>query len=327
MKKNNGFAPIAIVLIIIGVLAIGGIAYYTGKNSNTLPKVEENNLPQEEQNDVVNVPVENNQPVVNNNNEVPTPNNEVDVAPTIKVLSPNGGEVIQVGNKYTIKWNTTGFSSSDDVEISLKNDSISCAPFIVGCQDQFFIASTKNTGSYVWDTNLKMSGASTGHNSISVYKGNNFKINTYISSTNNPSLSVSDYSDKVFTINVKKEISTNWKFVDVCSFKLSVPTNWTFTLGGTDSCFVEFLGDGIRIVSDFGHYSSDLNSYISPNYNVTYETIDGYQAKIVTPTIVGSGVTGVYFGNVGNERLTIIGNNLTSSQQTTALQIFHTIEF
>ena len=60
-----------------------------------------------------------------------------------------------------------------------------------------------------------------------------------------------------------------------------------------------------------------------------------YQAKIVTPTIVGNGVTGIYFADTGissspsfgNEKLTITGNNLTSSQQITALQIFHTIEF
>jgi len=51
MKNNKkGFAGIGIILAIIAVLAIGGGAYYIGKKSNTLPKVEENNLQQEEQN-------------------------------------------------------------------------------------------------------------------------------------------------------------------------------------------------------------------------------------------------------------------------------------
>ncbi len=33
MKTNKGFAPIAIVLVILTVLSVGGIAYYTGKSS------------------------------------------------------------------------------------------------------------------------------------------------------------------------------------------------------------------------------------------------------------------------------------------------------
>ena len=59
MKNNKGFAPIAIVLIVIAVLAVGGVAYYAGKSSSTLPKVSENNVPQENQNNVANVPVQN----------------------------------------------------------------------------------------------------------------------------------------------------------------------------------------------------------------------------------------------------------------------------
>ncbi|MFZ2072192.1 MAG: hypothetical protein WAV10_00720, partial [Minisyncoccia bacterium] len=67
MKKNKaclrrqGFVGLGILIAIIAVLAIGGVAYYTGKKSNTLPKVEENNLQQKEQNqnNVLNVPIVN----------------------------------------------------------------------------------------------------------------------------------------------------------------------------------------------------------------------------------------------------------------------------
>lgn len=38
MKTNKGFAPIAIVLIIIAVLAVGGIAYYAGKSPIPAPQ-------------------------------------------------------------------------------------------------------------------------------------------------------------------------------------------------------------------------------------------------------------------------------------------------
>lgn len=35
MKTSKGFTPIAIVLILVGVLAVGGVAYYAGKSKNT----------------------------------------------------------------------------------------------------------------------------------------------------------------------------------------------------------------------------------------------------------------------------------------------------
>jgi len=59
MKKNKGFGLVAVLLIIVAVLAVGGIAYYAGKSSKTVPVVEENNLPQENQNSALNVPVVN----------------------------------------------------------------------------------------------------------------------------------------------------------------------------------------------------------------------------------------------------------------------------
>ena len=47
MKVNKGFATISIVLIIIAVLAIGSIMYYTRKNSNVLFKNTEKSSDQE----------------------------------------------------------------------------------------------------------------------------------------------------------------------------------------------------------------------------------------------------------------------------------------
>lgn len=92
MKNNKGFAPIALVLIIIAVLVIGGGVYYMGKSSNTLPKVEDNNLQQEEQNqnNVVNTPVEENQ--INNISE-----NKPEVS-YIKVEDNN--PVVLANNKF-----------------------------------------------------------------------------------------------------------------------------------------------------------------------------------------------------------------------------------
>lgn len=47
MKTNKGFAPIALVLILVAVLAVGGVAYYIGKKSNAPTTNQENNQSQD----------------------------------------------------------------------------------------------------------------------------------------------------------------------------------------------------------------------------------------------------------------------------------------
>jgi predicted secreted protein len=54
MRKNKGFAPIAIVLIIIAALAVGGVAYYKAKGSKTTPKIVGDSLLQKNKNSITN---------------------------------------------------------------------------------------------------------------------------------------------------------------------------------------------------------------------------------------------------------------------------------
>ncbi len=128
---------------------------------------------------------------------------------------------------------------------------------------------------------------------------------------------------------VTNETPVNWQFIDANLFTLSLPSNWKFNkLQGTDSYVGEFVGDGIKLSFDFGWYSSRLAEDGDPNYVVTYETIGGYRAKIVEPKVVGSGITGIYFGDLGNQnRFNLYGNDISSSQKETVLKIFRTIKF
>lgn len=127
---------------------------------------------------------------------------------------------------------------------------------------------------------------------------------------------------------VTNRTPTSWQFVDANSFMLSLPPGWKFNkLQGIDSYVGEFVGDGARLGFDFGWYSNSLAEDNDSNHIVTYETIDGYRAKIVIPRITGSGTTGVYFGNLGNQnRFNLYGTNFSSSQQETALKIFRTLK-
>ena len=128
------------------------------------------------------------------------------------------------------------------------------------------------------------------------------------------------------------ETPTNWQFIDAGSFTLSLPPNWKFNkLQGIDSYVGEFVGDDAKLHFDFGWYSNSLAEDSDPNHIVTYETIDGYRAKIVVPKVTGNGITGVYFDKLGDEgpqqtRFNLYGENFTSSQQETALKIFRTLK-
>ena len=134
------------------------------------------------------------------------------------------------------------------------------------------------------------------------------------------------------TPSLTNEMPTNWQFIDADSFTLSLPLGWKFNkLQGIDSYVGEFVGDDAKLHFDFGWYSNSLAEDSDPNHIVTYETIDGYGAKIVVPKVTSNGITGVYFDKLGDDgpqrtRFNLYGENFTSSQQEIALKIFRTLK-
>jgi hypothetical protein len=122
-----------------------------------------------------------------------------------------------------------------------------------------------------------------------------------------------------------------WATADVGGFTISLPPDWEYRpLQGIDSLVGDFAGDGVTMSFDFGWYSNSLADDTDPAYNVTYEMIDGENAKIVIPKATTDGMMGVYFeglGNNGMDRLQISGSGLTDEQQEIVLQMFRTIQF
>lgn len=121
----------------------------------------------------------------------------------------------------------------------------------------------------------------------------------------------------------------SWRKLDAGPFSVSAPPGWEFhQLTGVDSYVGEFVGDGIALRFDFGGYSNDLKKAKKPAYVIAHESIDGFSAKIVSPTTPGHGLTAVYFHNVGHSNaLCLWGEDLTSAQQELVLKIFETIRF
>jgi hypothetical protein len=134
IKNNKGFAPVLILIIVLGVLAVGGVAYFAGKSS--APKneaVNNQNLQTIDQNDVsstidTNVPVQNTTTVSN----IPSTqvSATINTAPqqtecnskspsSIKVLSPNGGEAYQAGQQISVKWQSCNLPQNQEIVVSL----------------------------------------------------------------------------------------------------------------------------------------------------------------------------------------------------------------
>jgi hypothetical protein len=89
MKKNKGFGLIAILLIIVAVLAIGGIAYYIGTKNSSIPQnTQGNNYQPITQNTTPSVPVQNNQ--VNNPVNNSTTTTTTTTQSTTSTNIPNG---------------------------------------------------------------------------------------------------------------------------------------------------------------------------------------------------------------------------------------------
>jgi len=131
---------------------------------------------------------------------------------------------------------------------------------------------------------------------------------------------------------VNDDIIPDWQTIQTDSFIILLPPEWQYLeKQGLDSFVGEFTNNKIILTFDYGWYSSSLVEDNDPNHIVTFEAIDGYNAKIVVPKITENGTTGVYFadlgGNIQKTKFNISGIDIISSQQETVLEIFRSIKF
>jgi len=121
MNKNKGIIGMGLILaIVLGIAVVGGGAYYLGKGSNQevnkIPEVSEINSKVDDIKNIDIKPVEQTKPFVDNNSTNCTPNS----TPSIKVISPNGGETYTAGQKINVKWESCNFrSNAKGVNISV----------------------------------------------------------------------------------------------------------------------------------------------------------------------------------------------------------------
>jgi hypothetical protein len=131
----------------------------------------------------------------------------------------------------------------------------------------------------------------------------------------------------------KDKPPADWQKIDAGAFSLYAPRGWKFhKKQGIDSYVGEIAGGGVVLSFDFGQFSNSLSDAQEPSFVVAHELIHGSEAKIVSPRTPGHGVTAIYFPSVprflkADNKLCLVGNDLTAAQQEVALRIFRTIRF
>ena len=186
--NQKGIAPIAIVLIILGILVLGGGSYYAVKKFQK-PVVQI--CTQEAKQCLDGSYVSRTGP---NCEFAACPTETPTAAPSITVLSPNGGETLKIGETYSIKWSAVG-SNSNDIYISLVENmggvTAPCNFSIVKLAN-----GGSNTGSYSWKILPEYSSDMCGSTKIA---GKQFKIMVSFRDASGR-IVLSDESDNYFNI-------------------------------------------------------------------------------------------------------------------------------
>lgn len=183
-KNNKGSSALKAILFVVIVLLIAFGAYQFGKNSEQ--KRYGNNS------DVVSLPEE----IPDSTNTHSSMSCDAESTPSIKVTSPNGGEVYTAGQQITVNWTTCNISRTNpDMNISLSGGTL-------------LSATTPNDGSQVVTI---PSSTPTGNYQIAV--------------GNASARIIGDGSDRAFTINAaRSNISTT------ISSQYIVGTHWPPTI-------------------------------------------------------------------------------------------------
>lgn len=115
---------------------------------------------------------------------------------SIKVTSPNGGEIWQIGQTYPIRWTTAGYSADALIQISLWDTRYSY---------DTVIAKTANSGSYNFTVPSSLGSTSGG----SLGGSNIYKIRAQVYSTSFQEGVTTDSSDAPFGIATTSNTSTS----------------------------------------------------------------------------------------------------------------------
>lgn len=123
--------------------------------------------------------------------------------------------------------------------------------------------------------------------------------------------------------------------VDTGPFSVALPPGWTYVpRKGIDSFVGELLGPDMRLTFDYGEYWLGRPEPGADGYEVLQETVDWRPADIWLARKAPATVTGLYVAAVNDPaagrpatKLSLVGRNLTPTQQDQALAIIRSLHF
>jgi hypothetical protein len=131
---------------------------------------------------------------------------------------------------------------------------------------------------------------------------------------------------------------TQKHILDFRSFTIETPVTWEkVKVQGIDSYVGKItINSKYSAEFDLGMYSNHLVDEDDPEaanrYTITWNTIDGRKAKIVSPRRVGNGITGIYIDSLWGEglnrtRFNLYTHNLDKINEKLLLNAISTLKF
>ena len=234
MKNSQKGFVVPLLIVIIAVLVVGGGIYvYENKKAEvpaTVDSTVKQSNPIQQETNTPSAPVITHQNIPNNSLVKTTPPaTNVVVTPGLKIISPNGGDVIDITKPLTVSFKPDGYSKH--YSIKLQDDSIpgdySLYTLPGGHQDPNMSGCvggpTCNTGTYFTNQEIaqspnKQSITVTIPESMNIKPGNMFKVQVWEAEN-----SMHDESNSYFTV-------TNSQYVGSLTYSGMTDTGVTFSV-------------------------------------------------------------------------------------------------
>ncbi len=123
-------------------------------------------------------------------------------------------------------------------------------------------------------------------------------------------------------------IPSSWKGYNTRYFTIAIPKTWTITNHTATSGTITNASGSVMLTYTVGVGDSTLDELPKDYYITSHEWVDGVRTFFVRPRGLGADITGAYYKRLPwQKKMTIIGHDLTTTQQQTAFAIFRTVRF
>jgi len=229
---------------------------------------------------------------------------KMNVQPSIILISPNGGEALEEGSVYTIKWETKNIPADNKVSINIRR--VAPPPLQTEGQefDPIIFINLENTGSIDWHVS-------------SMYPDGNYVLGITSYASIPVTDPISDESDKAFTI---ERIVWRTYLNEEFGYGINYPRTWTFrefpdtktgagfrSLNSADDIASECIVVSARGTAE-NEYNTPFYDYVQKAAAVeiqNYERLDSIEPVTTSNGLLGYKTTWIYQTLDGEEKASL----------------------